>query len=175
MNAPTQAPGLALVEIVSPVSAKEWSQARRLVKELFRWLEDVSGVSAIDVQEGAEAELDALPWVYVPPHGSFLIASVNGEVVGTTAVHVLSPGVAELKRVYVKPSARGLGLASLMLEAAIRNARDLGARTMVLESHREIMATAVELYRRRGFSEIPDYTDLSTKVPGVIAMELPLT
>jgi ribosomal protein S18 acetylase RimI-like enzyme len=62
-----------------------------------------------------------------------------------------------------------------MLESAIRKARDLGARTMVLESHREIMARAVKLYRSRGFYEIPDYTDLATKVPGVIAMELALT
>ena len=83
--------------------------------------------------------------------------------------------MAELKRVYVKPSARGLGLASLMLATAIRKARDLGARTTVLESHREIKAPAVKLYRSRSFYEIPDYTDLATKVPGVIAMELALT
>jgi GNAT superfamily N-acetyltransferase len=162
---------LALVEIMSPASAQEWSQARRLVKELFRWLEDASGVSAAEVQGGAEAELDALPWLYVPPLGSFLIAAVNGDIVGTAAVHLRSPDVAELKRVYVKPAARGLGIASLMLDTAMRNARDLGATRMVLESHREIMSAAVGLYRRHGFYEIPDYTDLAERIPGVVALE----
>jgi hypothetical protein len=62
-----------------------------------------------------------------------------------------------------------------MLEAAIEAARDLGANRLVLESHGEVMAAAVRMYRARGFQEIPDYTDLAAKVDGVIAMELDLT
>lgn len=174
MNALAPRAPEAPICITSPSTAREWSQARSLVKELFRWIQVESGVAMSDVQDGADAEIDALPWLYVPPKGSFVIASADGEVLGTTGVSMLEPDIAELKRVYVKPSARGLGLAPRMLEAAIGEARQLGATRLVLETHREIMSSAVRMYRRRGFTEIADYTDLPSQVPGVIAMGLRL-
>ena len=162
------------VKIGRPVTAADWARARELVGSLLQWTVDMLGDVAVAAQKGADVELDQLVDIYSAPQGSFLIARVDGEVVGTAAVRLLSPRTAELKRVYVKPAARGLGLASRMLEAAIDAARRCGASRMVLESHSEVMRSAVEMYRRRGFHEIPDYTDLSTHVPGAIAMEMRL-
>jgi GNAT superfamily N-acetyltransferase len=165
----------AAVEIRSPRNDWEWLEARQLIETLVDWMEEMFSVSPPVVQPGLVKELDEIDVYYSPPHGRFVIARMGGQTVGTTGIHLLSPDVAELKRVFVRPSARGHGLARLMLEAAIEAARDLGANRLVLESHGEVMAAAVRMYRARGFQEIPDYTDLAAKVDGVIAMELDLT
>jgi GNAT superfamily N-acetyltransferase len=166
--------GLIVIDLAPPGSAADWADARALIEELYAWLEDVSGVSPSTVQAGFEEELRGLPSLFSWPKGYFALAKVDGESVGTTALKLLSPEVAELKRVYVRPEARGLSLASRMLDSAIYAARSLGVHSIRLETHSEYMRPAVAMYRQRGFVEIPAYTDLQSKVPGAIAMELRL-
>jgi GNAT superfamily N-acetyltransferase len=87
-----------------------------------------------------------------------LVVDPAGEVVGTAAVRVLAPGVAELKRMWLRPAARGRGLAQELLDRCLDEGRQLGCRTMRLDSQTKL-AAAVKLYRGNEFREISAYND----------------
>jgi GNAT superfamily N-acetyltransferase len=87
-----------------------------------------------------------------------LVVDEGGEVVGTAAVRVFEPGVAELKRMWLRPAARGRGLAQQLLDKCLDEGRRLGCQTMRLDSQANL-AAAVKLYRTNGFREIPIYND----------------
>jgi GNAT superfamily N-acetyltransferase len=82
----------------------------------------------------------------------------GGRAVGCFAVRVIGPGVAELKRMYVRPEARGSGLGRVLLAAAEERARELGCGTVRLDTAAPLTA-ALRLYRARGYRDIPRYND----------------
>ena len=86
-----------------------------------------------------------------------VVVDPAGLVVGTAAVRRLAPGVAELKRMWLRPDCRGRGLAPRLMDRCLAEARALGGRVLRLDSERDRLAVAVKLYRRYGFEEIPDY------------------
>jgi putative acetyltransferase len=93
--------------------------------------------------------------------GAFLVAYVNGQPVGCGAVRRNDREVAEIKRMYVVPEARGRGIARQVLLALEAEARRLGVSRLVLETGVR-QAEALTLYRRAGFVEIPlfgEYVD----------------
>ena len=85
--------------------------------------------------------------------GAFLVATVDGEVVGCGAVRRLDDTDAEIKRMYVMPPARGRGAGRALLTALEDAARSLGATRLVLETG-ERLFEAVALYERAGFTTI---------------------
>jgi ribosomal protein S18 acetylase RimI-like enzyme len=85
-----------------------------------------------------------------------VVVDPAGEIVGTAAVRRLAPGVAELKRMWLRPDRRGLGLAPRLMDRCLEEARALGGRVVRLDSEHRL-AAAVRLYRRYGFVEIADY------------------
>lgn len=98
--------------------------------------------------------------------GSFLVAYADGGPIGCGAVRRLDSGTAELKRMYVAPSARGQGIGRALLSALEQEARTLGAVRLVLETGTRQEA-ALALYRRAGFAVIPafgEYLDSPTSV-----------
>lgn len=96
------------------------------------------------------------PKEFTPGRGIFLLASLDGEPVGCGAIRMLDTGDAEIKRMYVKPEARGNGVARSVLHELEAESRRLGAKRMILETgFRQVEALA--LYRREGFDEIPRY------------------
>jgi putative acetyltransferase len=103
------------------------------------------------------AELESLPGPYAPPHGCLLLARQAAEPAGCVGAKPLAPGIGEIKRLYVVPSFRGTGLGRRLLEAAIERARQIGFRSVRLDSHREHMHAAIALYRKVGFADIPPY------------------
>ncbi|MFT4279759.1 GNAT family N-acetyltransferase [Microbacterium sp.] len=68
--------------------------------------------------------------------------------------HVLGAGVVEIKRMYTAPSARGTGVATAVLRALEREARDLGAHRLVLETG-TAQPDAIRFYQREGYRPIP--------------------
>jgi GNAT superfamily N-acetyltransferase len=88
--------------------------------------------------------------------GGFFIAYLAGEAVGCGAVRRVEPGVAEIKRMYVAPAARGHGVGRLILNALEDEARRLGARRLLLETGPR-QPEAIALYERAGFTHIPLY------------------
>jgi GNAT superfamily N-acetyltransferase len=165
-------PGSAAgITITEPLSVAEWDAARALVSDMFSWIVDGVGVRIEDVQASAAAEIDDLPGSYPPGEGVFLVARRHGEVVGTSGVLRIAPGVVELKRMYIRPDARGHGIAQMLLREAIERGRELGGRIMRLETHATFMHTAYKMYLSFGFRPRADYSGLTLDVPGVVAME----
>jgi putative acetyltransferase len=94
---------------------------------------------------------------YGGERGAFLIVVDGaGEVVGTAGIRRLEPGVGELKRMWLRPGSRGLGLGRLLMDRCLEEARALGYRILRLDSERRLEA-ATHLYRSYGFKEIADY------------------
>ncbi len=86
--------------------------------------------------------------------GAFLVARLEGGPVGCGAVRLLSDGRGEIKRMYVKPKARGQGVGRALLTRLEVEAKTLGATRLVLEMG-DGQPVAEALYRGAGFSEIP--------------------
>lgn len=85
--------------------------------------------------------------------GAFLIAYVADEAVGCGAFRMLDATAAEIKRMYVRPAMRGMGLGWALLESLEGRARELGAGKLVLESGPRQPA-AIGLYSTAGFVPI---------------------
>lgn len=132
-----------------------------LVKQLF--LEYAASIGVDLEYQGFGAELAALPGKYAPPTGELLIGRVNGEAGGCVALRALDRTTLEMKRLYVRASARGMGLGKSLVEAAIvyarASAREQGHAELRLDTL-ATMAAAQALYRSLGFVEIPPYGDV---------------
>src|ERR1700761_3644813 len=64
--------------------------------------------------QGFSQELKSLPGPYAPPGGELLLAKRGDHVLGCIALKSLEPGVAEIKRLFVRPQARGMGVAKAL-------------------------------------------------------------
>ncbi len=123
--------------------------------------------------QGFEQELESLPGEYAAPWGRLYVAYLDGEPVGCAALHRLEDGIGEMKRLYVRPAARGTGLGRRLSEQIIADARIIGYRALRLDTIADLMPKAVALYRAQGFVEIPPYR--YNPVAGAYYMELDLT
>jgi ribosomal protein S18 acetylase RimI-like enzyme len=139
--------------------------------------------------QGFDAELAGLPGDYVPSRGGLWLARDARAALGCVALRPLvvhapsAPGpspkpaagdrgpVAELKRLYVLPAARGLGLGRRLVGAAIDHARAAGYAAIQLDTLAS-MDAARELYRSLGFVPCPPYYD--NPLDGVAWMALRL-
>ena len=101
---------------------------------------------------------ETLAHEYEPPHGTFVVAyDQDGEAVGCGGIRPLDDdGAAELKRMYIAPSARGSGHGARLLTALEGEARRLGYARLRLDTAAELHE-AQALYRRSGYADIPDY------------------
>ena len=122
--------------------------------------------------QNMDAELAGLPGEYAPPHGAlFLARDGNGDPVGCIALHALTGGACEMKRLYVRPSAQGRGLGRKLAMAVIGEARRLSYRAMRLGTL-ETMTAAKALYADLGFQVIAPYN--ANPTPGITYLELTL-
>jgi putative acetyltransferase len=136
-----------------------------LVRALFR---EYAGSLGVDLSfQGFEAELDALPGGY----DVVLVATADGAPAGCVGVRPLEDGICEMKRLYLRPAARGTGLGRALAEAAIARARELGYARMRLDTL-PAMTEAQALYRSLGFVEIEPYRH--NPVAGTAFLELEL-
>jgi DNA-binding MarR family transcriptional regulator/GNAT superfamily N-acetyltransferase len=93
-----------------------------------------------------------------PPAGCLLVARLFGEPVGCGGIRALRPGVAEIKRMWVSPQVRGLGVGRRLLAELERVAIGHKRRTIRLDTHGSL-TEALSLYRTCGYREIPRYND----------------
>ncbi len=103
-----------------------------------------------------DQELAELPGRYAPPRGELLLADLDGSWVGCVGMRELSQGTAEMKRLFVRPAARGKGVARRLAEEIMEIARCRGYRTMRLDTLAS-MEPAAKLYSSLGFAEIEPY------------------
>ena len=119
--------------------------------------------SALEIDLGYQdfaTELASLPGKYAPPAGELLLARrSDGEPLGCVGLRAIAPdGCCEMKRLYVAPTARGLGLGRALVEAVIGEAVRIGYGEMRLDTL-PTMAEAISLYRAAGFAAIAPYYD----------------
>lgn len=93
---------------------------------------------------------------YTAPEGELLVALDGDEVLGMVAYHRHSDVRCEMKRLYVRPKARGMHLGSILVKEIIEHARKAGYKEMVLDTI-EPLKTAVSLYKKNGFEECEAY------------------
>jgi ribosomal protein S18 acetylase RimI-like enzyme len=119
------------------------------------------------------AELKAMPGKYAPPRGELLLArDEQDEPVGCVGLRPLAAdGCCEMKRLYVAPSGRRLGLGRALVKAILAEARRIGYREIRLDTLPS-MAEALSLYEEEGFKVIESYYD--TPVAGTIFLGKPL-
>lgn len=97
-----------------------------------------------------EAEFASLPGPYVLPHGCVLLARQGNQVVGCAALRRVNDTSCELKRVYVRPIARGQKVGRQLVERMLEEARSLGYSRMCLDVLPEF-TRAQQLYDSLGF------------------------
>ena len=117
-------------------------------------------------------EVEALPGDYAPPGGDLYIARAEHGTVGMVAFRGHGNGRAEMKRLFVRPSARASGIGRRLVERVIHGARGAGYTHMILDTL-PVMADAQRMYERFGFRDIAPYYD--SPIRGTRYMELDLT
>jgi GNAT superfamily N-acetyltransferase len=106
------------------------------------------------------------PAEFRPPGGLFLVAEVDGVPAGCGAWRVHGPGVVEVKRMYVEPGFRRLGLAGLVLGALESSAAAAGHGSVVLNSG-DRQPEALAFYERAGYARVPGY-GVYADAPGAV-------
>lgn len=102
--------------------------------------------------------VSAHPEELVPPHGLLLIAYLDDVAIGCGALKFSEAGYGELKRMWVSPTGRGLGIGQRLLSALEEQAAQAGAHVLRLDTHRSLIE-ARALYARNGFTETAPYND----------------
>ena len=158
-----------MTTIHDAATATEISEARQLFEEYAHSL----GFSLCF--QGFDKELAGLPGDYAPPHGRLLLAHVDGNLAGCVALHSYgkaSDGIAEIKRLFVRPEFRGQKVGKALMDEVLAAARAIGYRRLRLDTVTGKMDKAIAMYREYGFREIPCYRP--NPMNGVIYMELEL-
>jgi ribosomal protein S18 acetylase RimI-like enzyme len=141
-----------------------------LVRGLF---EEYVASLGIDLSfQGVGAELAQLPGKYAPPRGVVLLARDAAGAMGCVALRPWTqPGVCEIKRLYVRPAARGRSLGRQLAEAVVAWANHAGYRRVLLDTLGSMQA-ARRLYASLGFRPVEPY--YHNPVPGTLYMALDL-
>lgn len=135
------------IERVDPASPEaRWCVARYYAELAVRFAEGFDPTRSLPADDG---ELR-------PPVGAFLVATVDGAPVACGAVKTTAPGIGTLKRMWVSDAVRGLGIGRRMLHALETRARELGVRTLRLETNRTLVE-AIGLYRSAGYGEVAPF------------------
>ncbi|PUE38523.1 GNAT family N-acetyltransferase [Limnohabitans sp. Hippo3] len=145
---------MSTIQLLQPASVADWEATRVIFQEYAASLK-------VDLCfQGFEDELKALPGYYAEPRGALLLAWVDGALAGCCALRPLDSSdysnAAEMKRLYVRPPFRGLGLGRQLTEGILDAARKSGYSCVLLDTLDD-MESARALYEDLGFVEIPPY------------------
>ncbi len=149
------------MKIWEPNNEEDWELVKELFREYFDWVHREQG---IDLNyQGIDEELASLPGAFSPPAGCLLLAECEGEAAGCVALRPLEAGICEMKRMYVRPQFRKMGIGKALGEQIIREAGNRGYHTMRLDTA-DTMTAAQSLYRALGFQPTGAYYDLPPEV-----------
>ena len=134
---------------------------RRLLDQTRDIFRDYAASLNIDLCfQNFDAELQQLPGDYASPQGHLLLAFVGDALAGCGAFRQISDvdyaNACEMKRLYVRPDFRSLGLGRLLAQALFDEAQRCGYSVMLLDTLDD-MEAARSLYATLGFTEIPPY------------------
>jgi DNA-binding MarR family transcriptional regulator/GNAT superfamily N-acetyltransferase len=141
--------GLVEVRVVDPAERDAQLCVREYFAELTRRFD-----TGFDPTASISAELDELRL----PAGLFVVATLRGDPIGCGALKFHGNDPAELKRMWVAESARGLGIGRRLLTDLEGRAADEGVRVVRLETN-ETLTEAISLYRSAGYREVDAFND----------------
>lgn len=140
----------ASVRLLQAATPHQWDEARRLVREYAASLN-------VDLSfQDFDAELRHFTTEYAAPAGAFILAEQAGQYVACIGLRQFAPDSGEIKRLYVAPAARGRGLGRLLVECIVAAARDIGYRSLLLDTL-PFMKEAQALYTSLGFKPTAAY------------------
>ncbi|WP_438026605.1 GNAT family N-acetyltransferase [Sorangium sp. So ce233] len=139
-----------MIEIGYASSAEQIAQVRALFLEYQ---------ASLDVDlcfQGFAGELAHLPGSYAPPSGRLLLCTVEQIPRGCVALQAINSEDCEMKRLYVQPGQRGLGLGRRLVDRVLDEARAIGYRRIFLDTLPS-MARAMAMYEALGFKDVGPY------------------
>ncbi|WP_425074565.1 bifunctional helix-turn-helix transcriptional regulator/GNAT family N-acetyltransferase [Sagittula sp. S175] len=137
------------MEEVPPTDSRALACLETYYSELARRFD-----TGFDVKLSADPEASDM----TAPRGAFLIALSDGLPIGCVGLKGTEKGYAEIKRLWVSPAARGMGLAGQLMDRIETRARDLGVALLRLDTNAQL-PEAIAFYRKRGWVEIDRFND----------------
>jgi len=133
--------------------APDSTDARTALDRYFAEL-DVRFRSGFDPGAASADDVDVMR----APHGAFLVIRNDGAIVGCAGLHRIDDVTGEIKRMWIDPEFRGLGLGRRLLATVEERVAALGCATVVLDTN-ETLDEAIAMYERAGYSRIDRYND----------------
>lgn len=150
---------------IRPAEAGDIPEVREMLREYVSWI----GLDLV-FQE-IDDELAGLPGDYAPPLGALFVAPDANGLVAMIGLRPIDDRICEMKRLYVRPEARGRGLAKQLIDGILAEARRLKYEEIRLDTL-PMMGDAQHLYVAMGFADIDAYYD--TAIAGTRFMALRL-
>ena len=137
---------------IRPATGADIPHVQQMLREYVKWIGLDLAFQEID------AELDGLPGDYAPPLGALFVAVEGDRYLAMIALRPIEGTVGEMKRLYVRPVARGRGLARRLIARLCEEARRLNYTELRLDTL-PMMGEAQALYEASGFVDIEPYYD----------------
>lgn len=150
---------------IRPAAPADIPDVQLMLQEYVRWIGLDLAFQEID------AELAGLPGEYAPPRGALFVVGESDRLLAMIGVRQFDGPVCEMKRLYVRPGARGRGLAKQLIAHVLDEARRLRYSEIRLDTL-PMMGDAQALYVSLGFRDIEPYYD--TPIAGTRFMSLQL-
>ncbi len=167
-----------MVKIIPAETDAHFQHVRDLIAEYVAWDSSRTTELGLDITELMAFQYgqghETVPGDFAPPTGCLLLATHDGSVAGCGAFHRLQPSICEMKRVYVRPHFRRLGIGRQLASTLISTATDAGYSLMRLETV-TFMEGAISLYTSLGFRPCEPYYVVPVAFrPITVFMELDL-
>jgi ribosomal protein S18 acetylase RimI-like enzyme len=159
-----------MLEIIQVQTNQDTELVKALLEEYGKWGITI-GLAYPEEYQAFLEQLANLPGVFAPPDGCLLLAKYQSRPAGCVALRKLSSDTCEMKRLYVTPQVRRLGIGRALAIAVIEQARKIGYTRMRLDTVASMKA-ARALYKSLGFKEIEPYR--YNPLEGATFMELKL-
>jgi GNAT superfamily N-acetyltransferase len=147
-----------MLRIVTAEKDRDAPAIRELFREYLEWACPITNreygapFSAAAILAEDMQHLDK----FMQPAGRLLLAYVDDRLAGVACLKILNAEIAEIKRMYVRPEARGKGVGRALVDRLLDQAREAGYRRVRLDSA-SFMTDAHRLYRAAGFQDIGPY------------------
>ena len=141
---------MTTITIISASNDEYVDKAKELIQEYA--LSIKQDLSFQDFKQ----EMATFPSQYSPPGGCLLVAEYDNKIIGCVGLRDQGNGICEMKRMYVQPNYRSLGLGKALAEAVIDRARSIGYHRMRLDTIPS-MESAIRVYISLGFRDIDPY------------------
>ena len=157
-----------MITIGRAKSSQQVAAVQALMREyLLSYLAQTPGSENAAAFQGWETEIESLPGIYAPPKGRLLLATFDDQPAGCVALKSVQEDIAELKRLFMHPAFRGHGIGEQMVNVLIEEARSIGYRRVILDSHISMKA-AHKIYLKAGFKFVDSPPDLPQEFKAIV-------